>query len=158
MQLQWKKCTDNLLVQINTTKNRFSVKDNKDVYNMISTPWFVYVSKTSFKWYTNNEKKYFPILYFVKVCFTESHYSLNGNVVFETGCISKDSEVIVLILSKFAFSSSMFLNTSICLFIYLVVYLLFFYLFIYLFNIYFFINFIFDFVFLSIHNSLFLQV
>lgn len=56
MQLQWKKCTDNLLVQINTTKNRFSVKDNKDIYNMIFTPWFVYVSKTSFKWYTNNEK------------------------------------------------------------------------------------------------------
>lgn len=58
MQLQWKKCTDNLLVQINTTKNRFSVKDNKDVYNMIFTPWFVYVSKTSFK-YTNNEKNIF---------------------------------------------------------------------------------------------------
>lgn len=108
---------------INTTKNRFSVKDNKDVYNMIFTPWFVYVSKTSFKWYTNNEKKYFPILYFVKVCFTESHYSLNGNVVFETGCISKDSEVIVLILSKFAFSSSMFLNISIYLFIFLFIYL-----------------------------------
>lgn len=117
---------------INTTKNRFSVKDNKDVYNMIFTPWFVYVSKTSFKWYTNNEKKYFPILYFVKVCFTESHYSLNGNVVFETGCISKDSEVIVLILSKFAFSSSMFLNTSIYLFIYSFVYL-FIFLFIHLF-------------------------
>lgn len=75
-------------------------------------------------------------MYFVKVCFTESHYSLNGNVVFETGCISKDSEVIVLILSKFAFSSSMFLNTSIYLFIYLFVYLfifLFIHLFIYLF-------------------------